>query len=122
MTLKVVDRAGTDRVALSPESFDMEANYSNARAQFFAAVRALSISPESLQMRLIEASECISAVTIDEFAQDVELKIKFARILDLLAPDRDEIEIVAFETAAHMRDAEAITLAALICDFFYELI
>jgi len=100
----------------------MEANYSNARAQFFAAVRALSISPESLQMRLTEASESVSAVTIDEFAADIELKIKFARILDLFAADRDEIDVISVETAAHMSDAEAITLAALICDFFYELI
>jgi hypothetical protein len=100
----------------------MEAKYLNARAQFFAAVRALSASPESIQMRLAEASDSILAVRIDEFADDVELKIKFARILDLLAPDHDEIKIVALETAAHMTDAEAIELAALICDFFYELV
>lgn len=106
----------------SLESIDMDLKYPNARAQFFAAMRALSVSTESLQMRLIEASESILAVTIDEFDADIELKIKLARILDFLAPDRDDTETVAFETAAHMTDDEAVTLAALIYDFFYELI
>jgi hypothetical protein len=58
---------------------------------------------------------------MDEFDGDIELKLKFARILDLLAVDRDEIEVAAVENAAHMSDVEAIKLAELICDFFYEL-
>jgi len=100
----------------------MDAKYLNARAQFFAAVRALATSAESIQTRLIDASDSILAVTIDEFGDDVELKIKFARILDLIAVDRDDVELVALETAAHMTDEEAIKVASLVCDFFHELV
>lgn len=49
------------------------------------------------------------------------MTIKFARILDLLAVDVDDTEAVATETAAHMTDLEAVKVADLICDFFYEL-
>ena len=99
----------------------MDAQYSNARGHFFSAVRTLATSTDSIQTRLIEANDSILAVTLDEFEGDVELKIKFARILDLLAVDRDDIEIAAIENAAHMSDIEAIRLAELICEFFYEL-
>ncbi|MEH7844693.1 hypothetical protein [Rhizobium laguerreae] len=99
----------------------MDAKYPNARGQFFSAVRTLATSSESMQTRLIEANDSILAVTLDEFESDIELKIKFARILDLLAVDRDDIETAAVENAAHMSDVDALILAELICDFFYEL-
>jgi hypothetical protein len=99
----------------------MDVKYPDARAQFFSAVRALATSVDSIQNRLIEANDSILAVTLDEFADDPELKIKFARILDLLAVDRDDIEIAAVENAAHMSDIEATKVAELICEFFYEL-
>ena len=81
----------------------------------------MSASSDDIQSRLIDASEAIISVKLDEFGSDIELKIKLARILDLLAPDRDETEIVAFETAAHMTDEDAIKVADLICDLLYEL-
>jgi hypothetical protein len=99
----------------------MDVKYPNARGHFFSAVRTLATSTDSIQTRLIEASDSILAVTLDEFADDIELKIKFARILDLLAVDRDDIEIAAVENAAHMSDIDAIKLAELICEFFYDL-
>ncbi|NLR97423.1 hypothetical protein HGP17_11370 [Rhizobium sp. P38BS-XIX] len=99
----------------------MDVKYSNARAQFFSAVRALATSADSIQNRLIEANDSILAVTLDEFEGDPELKIKFARILDLLAVDRDEIEVAAVENTAHMSEIEATKIAELICEFFYEL-
>ncbi|MER9755386.1 hypothetical protein NKJ46_18350 [Mesorhizobium sp. M0166] len=99
----------------------MNEKYSNARGHFFAAIRALAASPESIQTRLIEANESILHVTIDEFDGDRELKFKFAKILDLLAVDQDDMEIVAVETAAHMTDFEAVKVADLICEFCYEL-
>ena len=99
----------------------MDEKYKNARIQFFAAVRALAASSDSIQARLISANESILLVTIDEFDGDPELKIKFARLLDLLAVDQDDVRSVAVETAAHMSDSEAIEVADLICDFFYEL-
>ncbi len=99
----------------------MDEKYENARIQFFAAIRALAASSDSIQTRLMNANESILLVTIDEFDGDPELKIKFARILDLLAVDQDDIERVAVETAAHMSDSEAVKVADLICDFFSEL-
>jgi hypothetical protein len=99
----------------------MDEKYSNAREQFFAAIRILAASTDSIQTRLIEANASLLHVTIDEFDGDRELKIKFARILDLLAVDQDDMERVAVETAAHMTDFEAIKVVDLICDFFYEL-
>jgi hypothetical protein len=48
---------------------------------------------------------------------DRELKFKFAKILDLLAVDQDDMETVAVETAAHMTDFETVKVADLICDF-----
>lgn len=94
----------------------MDDNHSSAREHFFAAIRILACSADSIQTRLIEANESILRVTIDEFDGDAEMKIKFARILDLLAADQDEIEIVALETAANMTDLEAGIAAHLICD------
>lgn len=99
----------------------MNEKYPHAKKQFFAAVRTLAASADSIQTRLIEANTDILAVTIDEFDRDIELKIKFARILDLLAVDRDDVEEVALETAAHMTESEAVIVAELICDFFEEL-
>jgi hypothetical protein len=99
----------------------MDVKHLNARGHFFSAVRTLATSTDSIQTRLIEASDSILSVTLDEFADDIELKIKFARILDLLAVDRDDIVIAAIENAAHMSDIDAIKLAELICEFFYDL-
>ena len=64
----------------------MDELHANAREQFFAAIRALAASTDSIQARVIDATQSILEVTIDEF-EDSELKIKFARILDLLALD-----------------------------------
>lgn len=100
----------------------MDHKYSNARGHFSAAVRALAASSDSIQARLIEANESILNVTLDEFGGDRELKFKFARILDLLAVDQDDIVTTALETAAHMTDFEAVKVADLICDFCFELI
>ncbi len=99
----------------------MNEKYVNARENFFAAVRSLAASSESIQTRLIEANSSILAVTIEEFEGNGELKIKFARILDLFAVDQDDTETVAVDTAAHMPDFEAVKLADLICDFFNDL-
>jgi hypothetical protein len=99
----------------------MDEKYPHARKQFFAALRTLAASADSIQARLIEANTSILTVTIDEFDDDIELKIKFARILDLLSVDRDDMEEGAIETAAHMTDLEAMIVAELICDFFEEL-
>ncbi|WP_426237744.1 hypothetical protein [Pararhizobium sp. DWP1-1-3] len=81
----------------------------------------LASSPESIQTRLIDATESLLSVTIDEFACDPELTIKFARILDLIAVDRGDVEATAVETAAHMSDAQAGLIADLVCDFLYEI-
>lgn len=95
--------------------------HANAREQFFAAIRTLAASADSIQARVIDATQSILEVTIDEFEGDSELKIKFARILDLLALDQDDMEKTAEETAAHMTDFEAVKVADLICDFYYDL-
>ncbi|MER9188280.1 hypothetical protein [Mesorhizobium australicum] len=99
----------------------MDDKYTNAREHFFAAIRALSASADSIQARLIEANVNIVNVTIDEFNGDRELKIKFAKLLDLLAIDQDDLETVAVENAAHMSDFDAVKVADLICDFYYEI-
>lgn len=99
----------------------MDGKYANAREHFFAAVRTLAASSESIQTRMIDANVNILHVTIDEFAGDLELKLKFAKILDLIAVDQDDLETVALETAAYMTDFEAVKIAHLICDFYYEL-
>ncbi|MEQ1955179.1 hypothetical protein [Mesorhizobium sp. CN2-181] len=95
--------------------------HANARDQFFAAMRSLAASADSIQTRLIEANTHLLLVTIDEFGGDLELKIKFAKLLDLLAVDQDDMETTALETVAHMTDFEAIKVADLICDFYYDL-
>jgi hypothetical protein len=94
---------------------------SHARQEFFAAIRTLAASADPIQTRLIAATESILEVTIDEFEGDRELKIKFARILDLLAVDQDDMETKAVETAAHMTDYEAVKVADLICDFYSDI-
>jgi hypothetical protein len=99
----------------------MDEKHENAREQFFAAVRILATSADTIQTRLVRANEYVLLVTINEFEGDSELKLKFARILDLLAVDHDDMEMVAVETAAHMTDFEAVKVAGLICDFLYEL-
>jgi len=73
----------------------MDETYDNARDQFFAAIRILAASADPLQTRLVAATESILEVTIDEFEGDGELKIKFARILDLLAVDQDDMQTTA---------------------------
>ena len=99
----------------------MDERHANAREQFFAAIRTLAASADSIQTRVIEATQSILDITIDEFEGDSELKIKFARILDLLAIDQDDMEKAAEETAAHMTDLEAVKVADLMCDFYYDL-
>ena len=99
----------------------MDEKYVNARENFFTAMRSLAASTESIQTRLIEASSSILAVRIDEFEGDAELKIKFARILDLLGVDQADMDTVAVETTAHISDFDALKLADLICDCFYDL-
>ncbi|MBZ9852032.1 hypothetical protein LB565_29045 [Mesorhizobium sp. CA14] len=99
----------------------MDDKYTNAREHFFGAIRELAASADSIQARLIEASATILNVTIDEFNGDLELKIKFAKLLDFLAADQDDLEKVAIENAAHMTDFEAAKVADLICDFYYEI-
>jgi len=99
----------------------MDDHHTDAREHFFSAIRILACSADSIQTRLIEANESILRVAIDEFDGDAEMKIKFARILDLLAVDQDEVEIVAHETAAHMTDLQASAAARLICDFYFDL-
>ncbi|TCU13898.1 hypothetical protein [Rhizobium laguerreae] len=100
----------------------MDVKYPNARAHLFDAIRALSTSPDSIQARLIDASESLLTVTIDDFADDPELVVKFTRILDKIAVDRGDAEATAAETAAYMSDAQASILADLVCDFFYEIV
>ncbi|BCG82495.1 hypothetical protein MesoLj113b_60370 [Mesorhizobium sp. 113-3-3] len=46
---------------------------------------------------------------------------KFAKLLDLLAVDQDDLETVAVENAAHMSDFEAVKVADLIYDFYCEI-
>lgn len=75
----------------------MDEKYAAAREQFFAAVRALATSSDSIQARLLEATTSISLVTLDEFDGDIELRIKLARILDHIGPDHDDIERVAID-------------------------
>jgi hypothetical protein len=99
----------------------MDAKYTAAKEHFFAAIRSLAASSDSIQTRLIEANVNILNVTIDDFKDDRELKFKFAKLLDLLAVDQDDLETVAIETAAHMTDFEAEKVADLICDFYYEI-
>lgn len=99
----------------------MDDKYETARIQFFEAVRSLAASTEDIQSRLINASVSILPIRIDEFEGDLEMKLKFARILDLFAPDIDDTLEIAIENAAHMNDEAAIVLANLICDFYYDL-
>jgi hypothetical protein len=95
--------------------------HANARDQFFAAMRSLAASADSIQTRLIEANTHLLLVTIDEFEGALELKIKFAKLLDLLAVDQNDMETTALETVSHMTDFEAVKVADLICDFYSDL-
>ena len=100
----------------------MDERHANAREQFFAAIRALAASDDSIQTRVIDATQSVLQVTIDEFEGDGELKIKFARLLDLMAVEnQDDLETAAVENAAHMTDFEAVKMADLMCDFYCEL-
>ena len=99
----------------------MHERHANARVQFFAAIRTLAASADSIQTRVTDATQSILQVTIDEFESDGELKIKFARLLDLLAVDQDDLATAAVENTAHMTDFEAVKVADLMCDFFCEL-
>ena len=99
----------------------MNDDYENARERFFEAIRALATSPNPIQDRLTVAFRSIVFVTIDEFQGDPEMKLKFARLLDALTVDNDEIEVAGVEAAAHMSDHQASVAADLICDFFYDL-
>lgn len=99
----------------------MDEKYANAREHFFLALRSLAASADPLDKRLIAATSNIVQITIDEFDGDVEMKVRFAKILDLLASDQDDLETVALETAAYMSEPEAIRIAELVCDFFYDL-
>ena len=95
--------------------------HADVREALFVAVRALAASAEPIQSRLVTATGALVQVTIDQFDGDVELKTKFARILDLLAVDEGELETVVPQTAAHLTDREAARVADLICDLFYDL-
>ncbi|EJC75255.1 hypothetical protein [Rhizobium hidalgonense] len=99
----------------------MDVKYPKTRAHIFEAVRALSTSPDTIQTRLIDATKSLLAVTIEEFADDLELTIRFTRLLDMIAVDHGDVEAVAVETAAYMSDAQASIIADLICDFLYEI-
>jgi hypothetical protein len=99
----------------------MDEKHADARANFFAAIRALSASTDSLQTRLMYANEHVLLVAIDDFEDDIELKLRFSRILDSLAIDQGDLQTTALETAAHMTDLEAVRVADLICDFYYDL-
>ena len=99
----------------------MDVKYPKARTLLFEAVRSLASSPDSIQTRLIDATESLMSVTIDEFSSDPELTIRFVRILDLIAVDRGDVEAIAVETAAYMSDAQASVIAHLVCDFLYEI-
>ncbi|MBD0416845.1 hypothetical protein [Oryzicola mucosus] len=99
----------------------MDKPYNNARDQFFAAIRLLATSTDTIQTRVIDATRSILQVTIDEFETEAELKISFARLLDRLAIDHDDLTMTAVENAAYMTDFEAAKVADLICDFYYDL-
>jgi hypothetical protein len=38
-----------------------------------------------------------------------------------MSVDQDDVKEIAVKTAAHMTDLEAVKVAGLICDFFYDL-
>ncbi|MBB2671506.1 UNVERIFIED_ORG: hypothetical protein GGE44_001057 [Rhizobium esperanzae] len=77
--------------------------------------------PSAIQTRVIEATKSLLAITIDEFANDLELTIKFTRLLDLIAVDREDVEFIAVETAPYLSDDQASIIADLVCDFLYEI-
>lgn len=99
----------------------MDEKYANAREYLFIAIRSLAASADSLESRLISATASLVQITIDQFDGDPELKLRFARILDHLGVDQDDLETVAIETATHITEIERIKIAELICDLFYDL-
>lgn len=99
----------------------MDDRYANTRESMFVAVRSLAASAEPLETRMVAAASAIVQVTIDQFDGDIELKTKFARILDLLAVDEGDLETIIPQTAAHLTERDAIRVAELICDLFYDL-
>ncbi|UXN75943.1 hypothetical protein N8D56_27585 (plasmid) [Devosia sp. A8/3-2] len=64
----------------------MDEKYANAREYLFIAIRSLAASGDSLESRLISATTSIVQITIDQFDDDPELKVRFARIWTTLAP------------------------------------
>jgi hypothetical protein len=92
-----------------------------AREHFFDAILALAASASSIQVRLAKALICIVPVPIETFDGHPELKLRYARILDLVAKDKDDLVEIGMENATHMSDGAAITVAALICDFYDDL-
>jgi neutral trehalase len=99
----------------------MDDLHEHAREQFFDALRAMAISTFDIQSRLVDAYVSIRDVKLDEFNDDAELKLKLARILDLLAVDTSNVDEEVVETTHRMTDIEAAKVAHLICDFYYEL-
>lgn len=99
----------------------MDEQYADAREALFGAIRALAASAAPLESRLVAAAGAIVQVTIDQFDGDIELKTKFARILDMLAIDEGDLETIIPLTAAHLTERDAIRVADLICDLFYDL-
>jgi hypothetical protein len=99
----------------------MDDLYEHAREQFLGALRAMATSPYDIQARLVEAYITIREVTLDEFEGDTELKLKLARILDLLAVDTADVDAEVVENTHRMSESEAVKVANLIFDFHYEL-
>jgi hypothetical protein len=99
----------------------LDEDYTHAREQFFDALRAMVSSTSDIQGRLVEAYQCIRTVTLDEFEGETELKLKLARILDLLAVDTANVDEEVLITTDRMTDDEAAAVAHLICDFLYDL-
>jgi hypothetical protein len=99
----------------------MDEKHENARDHFYEAIRALAASALPIQTRLARALVCISPVEIQTFDGQSELKLRFARILDHVAPDIDDVAEVGTKNAARMSDDAAVTVASLICDFYDDL-
>lgn len=49
------------------------------------------------------------------------MKLKFAKILDELEPDTNDLDEMGGGAAAHMPDADASRVTEMVCDFFYDL-
>jgi len=99
----------------------MNDTHSHAHDQFRDAVRAMATSPSDLPERLLMAFAFIREVTLDEFAENPELKLRLARILDLLAADSGDVDEEVAHTAFTMTELDASKAADLICDFYFDL-